>query len=536
MIELKGVKLPADAHDMKYLKKKLSRLCNVEPDMIGDIRILKKSIDARKKPNVFLIYSVAFSVRSKEATVIKRLVKKGHKAAEYLPGEPLFPYSFSKAKKMPRPVITGAGPAGLFAALYLCDAGLEPLIIERGKPVEKRQRDIETFFEKGVLDPDSNVAFGEGGAGTFSDGKLNTLINDKTGKCDYVLKRFYEFGADESVLYDAKPHIGTDRLVDIIKNIRAYINARGGEFLFETALTGLKENDGRLVSLTLSDGREIATNNCILAIGHGARDTFRLLYESGIKMTGKAFAVGFRVEHPQGFINESQYATAKKYLPAAPYKVATKLKNGRGVYSFCMCPGGYVVNASTEDGCLVTNGMSYSGRNGDNANSAIIVSVGEKEFSLSEPLSAIEYQRTLEKKAYSLCDGLLPQQLFGDYVRGVISKGYGGFPSAHKGRAAFANLRGLLSEEIEQSFFLGMQEFDKKIHGFAASDVIMTGIESRTSSPVRILRDDTMQSGVRGLYPCGEGAGYAGGIMSAAMDGINCAAALINAMRESGYE
>ena len=564
-IRIDQIKIKPEHDSRDSLMREAAGRLHISEKDITDLRILKKSIDARKKPDVFLLYQVAVDVSCDESRLLKnRRIKN------------IFPdkenrYQLKRvvnADQKNRPVIVGLGPAGLFAGLILSEAGLCPIIIERGKPASERREDVERFFKTGVLKPDSNVQFGEGGAGTFSDGKLNTGVHDKNGRNHFVLETFVRYGAPAEILYEAKPHIGTDRLIDVVSNIRKAIIEKGGEVRFNTKLTkliiknggvtgieveesasdqktssehsGLKilcsdrssEIDGKYVktaSKSSSDGSmyEIDTDTVILAIGHSARDTFRMLYDDKIPMSAKQFAMGFRIEHPQSFINESQYGSrAAQYLPAAPYKLAYS-KGERGVYSFCMCPGGFVVNASSEAGHLAVNGMSNYGRDSANANSAIVVAVGAGEYDLNDPLGAIEYQRSIEKRAYDLCQGKIPQQLYGDFKDNRESKSYGDFESLTKGAHAFANLRGIYSPEIERAFIEGMDFFDRRIHGFARYDAILSGVESRTSSPVRIPRDETFQSSIHGLYACGEGAGYAGGITSAAIDGIKVAEAVI---------
>ncbi|MBQ7677550.1 MAG: FAD-binding protein, partial [Lachnospiraceae bacterium] len=455
----------------------------------------------------------------------------------------------------PRPVIVGAGPAGLFAAYALAQAGLCPLLIERGEPADRRAAAVETFFSSGKLLKDSNVLFGEGGAGTFSDGKLNTSVKDKTGRHRFVLETFVRFGADPSLVYEARPHIGTDKLLVVIPAIRKAIEEAGGAVLFDTRLEKLILENGKIAGITVStaqpssdipdrpfgtkDGsleaavcvrrdRDILCDTLILATGHSARDTFLTLYEQGVPMQAKEFAVGFRVEHPQERINAAQYGPGLAgVLPAAPYKLVAKHLD-RPVYSFCMCPGGYVVNASSEEGMTCVNGMSYAARDSGNANSAIVVAVGAKEYDLNDPMAAIAWQRKLERAVFERGGGAIVQQLFGDFTARRASTTYGGFASKTKGAAVLGDLRGILSEEAEEAFIDGMHAFDAQIAGFCDPETILSGIESRTSSPIRILRNDTCESTITGLYPCGEGAGYAGGIASAAMDGLRVAEAVID--------
>lgn len=532
MILIQQVKVAVESDSMEILIQKISHICGVGADEISRLKVVKRSIDARKKPEVWIVYALAFSCGKKEPDILKRLQKKKIAASVYAPKE----YRIPSATSVLPPVVIGAGPAGLFAAYALAKAGCKPILIERGAPVDERKADVEAFWKEGRLKPDSNVQFGEGGAGTFSDGKLNTVVKDKFGRNHYVLDTFIRHGAPASIAYDAKPHIGTDILMDVVRSMRQEILALGGTVRFHSKVVGFTtsgEVTPSITSVTLETGESIACKQVVLAIGHSARDTFRMLYASKVAMQAKEFAVGFRVEHPQAFINEHQYGT--KYmdvLPPSPYKLATTLENGRGVYSFCMCPGGYVVNASSEEGRLAVNGMSYSGRNSKNANSAIIVSVGAGEYSLTDPLGAIAYQRQLEEEAYALGGGRIPQQLLADFRANRPSSAYGSFASENKGGSAFANLRPLFSEDINASFLKGMELFDRKMSGYTRDDAILSGVESRTSSPVRIPRDSGFESNIKGLYPCGEGAGYAGGITSAAMDGLKVAEAIIATLNQ----
>lgn len=524
MIQISQFKISVEEDSMEAIQQKLAHMCGVDLSELSDITILKRSVDARKKPEVWMVYALAFLAGKKEAMILKRLQKRKIAASTYQ--KPTF--HLPKAKGPMHPVVIGAGPAGLFAAYAFALSGLEPILIERGAPVDERKQDVLRFWEKGVLAPDSNVQFGEGGAGTFSDGKLNTVVKDKFGRNHFVLDTFVKFGAPDQIRYDAKPHIGTDVLMDVVKGMREEIIRLGGQVRFHSKVTGFVMEKQQLQAVCLSDGTKIPCTHAVLAIGHSARDTFFALHEQGIVMQAKEFAVGFRVEHPQEFINLHQYGERyASVLPPAPYKLATTLENGRGVYSFCMCPGGYVVNASSEEHRLAVNGMSYSKRDSGNANSAIIVSVGAGEYDLNDPLGAIAYQRSIESKAYELGGGKIPQQLFGDFKENKASTTYGEFSSWNKGGAAFANLRGIFSEEINATFLEGMTFFDRKMKGYAREDAILSGVESRTSSPVRIPRDEGFESNVKGLYPCGEGAGYAGGITSAAMDGLKVAQAIM---------
>ncbi len=519
MLLLKQLKVPVSKDETGSLRNKIIKELHIKDSELVSFQTLRKSVDARRKDQIFYVYNVVVEVSAKEDSLLKKRFK--------IQVEPYQRqgYEIPKASKDSSGdiVIVGAGPAGLFAAYYLALAGLKPILLERGKDVDARKKDIEEFWKTGVLNTESNVQFGEGGAGTFSDGKLNTLVKDTAHRNTFVLETFVKFGAPQEILYDYKPHIGTDILLSVIKKMREELIRMGVSIRFESKVEDFIITQGRIVSLVLENKEIIPCKHVVLAIGHSARDTFYKLYEKKVKMTAKEFAVGFRVEHKRSFIDEHQYGQYAPILGSAPYKLACKLNNGRGVYSFCMCPGGYVVNSSSEENHLVVNGMSYSKRDGKNSNSAIVVSVGDKEFDLNNPLAAIEYQRKLERLAYDLGKGKIPQQLFGDFFSMKESAGYGSFASEHKGVAAFADLNPLFSEEMRDSFVEGMRLFDKKMKGFYDEEAILSGVESRTSSPIRIVRNEDFMSDVKGLYPCGEGAGYAGGITSAAMDGLKVA-------------
>ena len=509
------------------LEKKIIKLLKINNKDLESWNIVRRSLDARKKPTLFYSYIVDVCVKN-EAEILKKSKLKNISAIVSKD------YEFPKVHnpgKFPRPVIVGLGPAGLFCGYYLAKAGLKPIILERGKKVEQRLKDVEDFWNTGVLNTSSNVQFGEGGAGTFSDGKLNTLVKDKYGRNKEVLKVFVENGAPEKIIYDQKPHIGTDVLMDVVRNMRNKMLNWGAEIHYETKMTEILQKDGKISGIRTENGEFYQSNAVILAIGHSARDTFQMCYEQKITMEAKSFAVGFRVEHPQELINIQQYG--KEYpdcLPTAAYKVTAKSDNGRGVYSFCMCPGGYVVNASSEEGLLAVNGMSYNRRDGKNANSAIIISVTPEDFSGQGPLSGVEFQRQIEKRAYEIGKGKIPIQYYKNFKeksehKGMISED---FAPAMKGLYTFGNVNEILPQDLNHSFIQGMEHFHKIIPGFADDHALVSGIESRTSSPLRILRDESGQStSLKGLYPCGEGAGYAGGITSAAMDGIYIAERII---------
>lgn len=523
MIRLSQITMPV-GHTMDALKQKCFKLLNISPAEVKCFTIVKQSIDARKKPDIFYSYVIDISCDKEE-----RLLKRSRcKQAELVKVEDYrFPKAGTEPLKAPI-VIIGMGPAGLFCGYMLARYGYRPIILERGQDVDTRTEKVKRFWETGILDPECNVQFGEGGAGTFSDGKLNTLIKDKYGRNREVLKILVENGAPEQILYDAKPHIGTDILSAVVKRMREQIISLGGEVHFNSLVTDFEITNKHLSAVKLSDGTVIACSNVVLAIGHSARDTFKILYNLGVPMTAKAFSVGFRVEHPQSLINKSLYGVEEHpVLGAAPYKVTAKTSTGRGVFSFCMCPGGYVVNASSEEGAIAVNGMSYSDRGGANANSAIIVTVTPEDFGGDHALSGVEFQRKLEKKAYELGKGSIPVCRYGAFKQAVTGESTSecleDYTPCIKGAYREADLTGLLTEDMNRAFIEGMEHFHRIIPGFAAANVWMDGIESRTSSPVRIERDERMQSEVRGLYPCGEGAGYAGGITSAAMDGIRVA-------------
>ena len=514
----------------RYIEKKLK----IKQSDIKEFTVLKKSVDARKKEQIFFIYQVDFFTEN-EKKVLSRYkknvvtIKSEKKKTDIEKCEVAAEKDTSE-----KIVIAGFGPAGLFAAYELALSGYKPLIIERGLDVDSRKRSVEHFWKTGELDTESNVSFGEGGAGTFSDGKLNTMVKDKFGYNRRVLETFVKFGAPAEILYLQKPHIGTDKLADVVKNIRLEIERLGGEVRFGVRLDSLNiKNTGngdskKLESINVTDrflgkAEVIECDRLILAIGHSARDTFLSLNESGVMMQPKSFAIGVRVEHSQEMIGRNQYGELYKALPTADYKLTHQTKDGRGVYSFCMCPGGYVVNASSEKGMLAVNGMSDYLRDGINANSAIVVTVGVEDFDGTDALAGMRFQRKWEKKAFDAAGGKIPVQLFGDFKKNVVSKEFGNVRPQTKGETAFANVREILPGEVADSIEEGITAFEKKINGYSRDDTLLLGIESRTSSPVKIVRDDTMQSNIKGLYPCGEGAGYAGGITSAAMDGIKIA-------------
>ncbi|MBO5371308.1 MAG: FAD-dependent oxidoreductase [Lachnospiraceae bacterium] len=522
MIQIQQLKLPI-SHTKEDLEKKISKLLKIQKEQIKDYQIVKQSIDARKKNEISFVYTVEV-----ETGIDEKILKKVHQNTIQYAKKKKYEFPMAGSLSLAnRPVIAGSGPAGLFCAYMLAKAGYAPIVLERGKTVEERTKDVSLFWKGGILDTQSNVQFGEGGAGTFSDGKLNTLVKDPLGRNRKVLEIFTAHGAPKEICYEAKPHIGTDILAEVIPAIRKDIEAMGGTFYFKTCMTDIVLKDGKIQKIQLNHDTWIDTEVLVLAIGHSARDTFEMLAAHQIPMEAKSFAVGFRVEHPQSMINLSQYGeAAANILPPAPYKVTGRGLDSRGVYSFCMCPGGYVVNASSEEKRLAVNGMSYYKRDSKNANSAIIVSVSPQDFGSDAPLAGVKFQRKLEERAFTLGEGAIPQQLYGDYKKKKMSNSYGAFDSQTCGNRNFGALHELFSEDIYTSFILGMESFAKKIPDFNREDTILSGVESRTSSPVRIHRNESFQSEIVGIYPCGEGAGYAGGIMSAAMDGLKVAEAI----------
>ena len=538
MIRIHEIKLPM-AHTEEDVRRKTAKLLRVEPSAFLRFTILRRSIDARKKPELHMVYTVEVEVAGEERVLKNARAKKGQ-----IQTGNWKPYSFSVSggvKLSHRPIIVGTGPAGLFCGYMLAKAGYQPLLLERGQDVKTRLADVERFWQDGILNPASNVQFGEGGAGTFSDGKLTTSVKDPCGRQREVLRIFVEAGAPEEILYDAKPHIGTDILCRVVENLRNRIIDWGGEVRFASHVTSLLYENDKILGVEVA-GERIDSDVVILAIGHSARDTFQMLYERKVPMEPKAFAVGLRMEHPRKMIDQLQYGESAASLPAAPYKVTAKTESGRGVYSFCMCPGGYVVNASSEPGMTAVNGMSYSRRDGANSNSAMIVTLTPEDYGGTGPLAGVAFQRELEKRAFETGGGAVPVERYGDFKRAVLEskkemdneenlslgdaekvglqERYPDFAPAIKGNWRFAPVHDILPDFLNQALVEGIDLIGRSVSGFDDPDAFLSGVESRTSSPVRILRDDTGQSALRGLYPCGEGAGYAGGITSAAMDGI----------------
>ncbi len=516
MILVNNLKLSLDT-DFGSLKPIVEKLLGVKTD---NVYLYRKSVDARKKDNVHFCCSVLVETANEQ-----KLLKKNKNAQIYMGKE----YTWPKANSLPqkRPLVVGFGPCGMFCALALARAGLKPLVVERGNNVDTRQKDVENFLNGGPLNLESNVQFGEGGAGTFSDGKLTTGIKDL--RCRAVLQEFVSHGAKKSILTDAKPHIGTDILVGVVKNIRKEIITLGGTVLFGNKLEEITIYDNAIKSVTIN-GKKIECDTVVLATGHSARDVFLLLRDNGVSMEKKPFSVGVRIEHLQEDINKALYGEFYNHpaLSAADYKLSAHLENGRGVYTFCMCPGGEVINSSSEENGLAVNGMSYSKRDGKNANSALLVGINPEDFPSGDVLAGCELQRKVEQNAYNICKGDVPVTTVGEFVFGEEPKITKVVPTV-KPSYAFADMRKIFPQFVIDSLKQGILEFDKKIKGFANESSVITAPETRSSSPVRILRDENLQSiNVNGLYPAGEGAGYAGGIMSAAVDGIKVAEIIIN--------
>lgn len=520
MIRLRDITMPPE-HNASQLQYEAAKMLRISASAIRNLRIIRRSVDARKKPEVRIIYTVDVAVEGSETKLLK---KAGCKRAS------IAPTSYYKPPKPrplsgKRPVVVGFGPGGMFAALILAMAGQKPIVLERGEDAQTRHEKVEAFFAGGELNPASNVQFGEGGAGTFSDGKLNTGVNNP--RIGWILEQMVKAGAREDILYDAKPHVGTDVLLMVVQNIRKRILSLGGEVRFRTQVTGLILGGNRLTGVITDSGEEIPCDHAVFAIGHSARDTFEMFERQGIPMEPKPFSMGVRIEHNQSSVNAAQYGMENPGLPPADYKLAVHLPDSTA-YTFCMCPGGYVVAAASETGRVVTNGMSYADRDGANANAALLITVNPDVFPYPGNLGGMYWQREIEEKAYAVSGSYrAPAQRVGDFLNKLPSTGPGAVQPTYRPGVVWCDLHSVLPERITSGIEQALPLLDRSLHGFSDPDAVLTAPETRSSSPVRILRDDTRQSCIRGLYPTGEGAGYAGGIMSAAIDGILTAEAIL---------
>ena len=532
MLRIHNIKIRENMSDEKLIDFVL-RKYHIRPSDLLEWNISKKSIDARKKNDIYFNYTIDIQV--KDETKYPHISKVEIPDIEQDIKNHISIHSLDVLKACPSPIIVGAGPAGLFSALTLVQHGISPIIIEQGKMVDDRKHDVDCFLHNKKLNSFSNVQFGEGGAGTFSDGKLTTGIHNPL--CQKVLKEFVNFGAPKEILYLSKPHIGTDKLIDIIRNMRNYIISKGGKFYFNTKFINFTTKNHKLYSVLLKNlenhtNFELTTNHLILAIGHSSRDTFELLYQNGITMEKKNFSVGVRIEHLQEMINQAQYGRNPKLkLPPAEYKLAYHSPSGRSCYTFCMCPGGTVIASSSEENTIVTNGMSTYLRNGKNANSAVLVNVTPEDFTDVSPLAGIYFQKNLEEKAFHLggSNYYAPIQKVEDFLKNQKSSTIGSVIPSYLPGTTLSNLNEILPDFVSSTLKEGILYFDKRLKGFANPDGILTGVETRSSSPVKIPRNDEFVSNIEGIYPCGEGAGYAGGIMSASVDGIKTSLAILGA-------
>lgn len=518
------------------LKGRIAKILGVAEKEIVRYRIVRRAIDSRKKEDILLVYSVNVELKdlqnylSRQRRLSSTLKKKALRHKVRL--AKLYVYEIKKiaADCSHRPVVVGAGPSGLFCALVLAQAGLKPLVVERGRDVDARIKDVNAFFSKGELNVNSNVQFGEGGAGTFSDGKLHTNVKDPRTK--YIFDQLIAAGASKNISADAHPHIGTDKLRVVVKNLRKKIIALGGEVKFNTCLTDIETDGKQVIAATLNGQEKVLVDSLVVAIGHSARDTYQMLYEKKLEMKQKSFSVGLRIEHPADLINKSQYGKYYDHpkLPTARYKLVAHLKDKRSVYTFCMCPGGFVVAASSEKGMVAVNGMSASAQSGRNSNSALMVNVGPDDFESEHPLAGVEFQRTWERAAFVSGgkDYRAPAQLVGDFLKDLPSEKIGSVISTYKPGVLMTSLAGCLPEYVIESIKSALPILDRKIKGFARKDALLVGVETRSSAPVKFVRNKDLQANIKGIYPVGEGAGYAGGIVSAAIDGMKAAESIIS--------
>ena len=534
MLRVNEIRLPLD-HSSEELRQAVLKRLALSDEALIDIHVFRRGYDARKKKSIVFVYSLDVEVKD-EAQVLTKFEKDQH-----IKLSPDTEYRFvatAPENLKERPVIIGTGPCGFMAGLILAQMGFKPIILERGKKVRERTKDTWGLWRKSELNPESNVQFGEGGAGTFSDGKLHSQIKDPRFLGLKVLREFVKAGAPEEILYISKPHIGTFRLVTMVEKIRDEIEALGGEFRFQNKVTGFDVEEQRISGVVLENGETISASHVILAIGHSARDTFKALYEAGVYLEAKPFSIGFRVEHPQSLIDKCRFGAFAGHpdLGAADYKLVHHAKNGRSVYSFCMCPGGTVVAATSEQGHVVTNGMSQYSRNERNANSGIVVGITPDDFPSDHPLAGIELQEYWEQRAFELggSNYYAPGQLVGDFLKGQASSKFGTVQPSYKPGVHLTDLSSALPDYAIEAIREALPAYERQIKGFAMNDAVLTGVETRTSSPVRIKRDRKSYQSIntQGLYPGGEGAGYAGGILSAAVDGIEVAEAVALSMVE----
>ena len=527
MILIRSLRLEV-GEELSALQGKAARALGCKPGEIRELKLVKRSLDARKKNDIHYVCAVAVSL-PEEGRYLRRPRKD---IAAYKP--PV--YAIPRVRSDQRPVVVGFGPAGMFAALVLARAGARPIVLERGQAVERRTAAVEAFRRGGALDPESNVQFGEGGAGTFSDGKLNTGTHDS--RMGWVLQEFYKHGAPESVTYDAKPHVGTDILVDVVRSIRQEVIALGGEVRFGARFERLVIENSAVTAVEYTKAGEKRLQSCrhvILALGHSARDSFEHLLEQNVAMERKPFSMGVRIEHRQKDIDRTQYGRERGALPPADYSLNVHLPDGSSAYTFCMCPGGQVFAAASEEGGVVTNGMSYSRRDGENANAALLVTLHTEDFPGEGVLAGMYWQRAIERRAYEVTGSYrAPAQLVGDFLANRPSTGPGRVQPSYTPGVCWGDLRRVLPEKISAVLAAALPELGKKLRGFDDAQAVLTGPETRSSSPVRILRGADLQGSYRGLYPCGEGAGYAGGITSAAVDGLRCAEAVLRDLAEKG--